>query len=367
MVRSGLRASGTIMLPGWRKRAGWLAALGLAFGTLCFSQTAEIPDQETTIRVDVRLVRILATVKDPAGNAIGTLGKEAFTVRDNGAVQTISVFEHQTEQPLNVAILIDNSGSTAKDLKYETESVTRFVKALFREGNPEDQAALYSFSLDTVLQQRFTRSVGAIARPLRNLRSDTGTSLYDAVLLASRDIQDRPGRRILVVVTDGGDTTSKSDFNRAVEAAQLADVVIYPILVVPIANDAGRNTGGENALTTFALRTGGRVFVPTLGAGMDRAFDDILKDLRTQYLLGFYPRDVPLTTNRFHTLEISAAPPGLRVLARNGYYGEVAQGSLPPPPGSSARIRVAPGDETLRLPNKVAPVPPSRKPTKKGP
>lgn len=367
MVRFGLRASGTIMLPGWRKRAGLLTALGVLFGAMCFSQKTEIPDQETTIRVDVRLVRILATVKDPAGKAIGTLDKEAFTVRDNGVVQTISVFEHQTEQPLNVAILIDNSGSTAKDLKYETESVTRFVKALFREGNPADKAALYSFSLDTVLQQGFSRSAGAIDRALRNLRSDTGTSLYDAVLLASRDIQDRPGRRILVVVTDGGDTTSRSDFNRAVEAAQLADVVIYPILVVPISNDAGRNTGGENALTTFALRTGGRVFSPTLGGEMDRAFDDILRDLRTQYLLGFYPKNVPVTTNRFHTLEIVAAPPGLRVLARNGYYGEAVQGSAPPAPGSGANIRVAPGDQTLRLPKKAAPVVPAKKLPKKGP
>lgn len=366
MVRSGLRANGTIMLPGWRRRTGGLAALGLIFAALAHSQNPEIPDQEATIRVDVRLVRILATVKDPSGNAIGTLEKDAFTVKDNGVTQSISVFEHQTEQPLNVAILIDNSGSTAKDLKYETESVTRFVKALFREGNPADKAALYSFSLDTILQQGFTRNIAAIERPLRNLRSDTGTSLYDAVLLASRDIQDRPGRRILVVVTDGGDTTSRSDFNRAVEAAQLADAVIYPILVVPIANDAGRNTGGENALTTFALRTGGRVFVPTPGAEMDRAFDDILKDLRTQYLLGFYPKDVPLTTNRFHTLEVSAGAPGLRVLARNGYYGEAAQGRAPLPPGSSDRIRVAPGDETLRLPKKAAPVPSTRKPSRKG-
>ena len=88
----------------------------------------------------------------------------------------------------------------------------------------------------------------------------------------------------------------------------------------------GRNVGGENALTTFAQRTGGRVFAPTLGAEMDSAFDQILRDLRTQYLLAFYPKDVPLTGDRFHLLQVSTRDPKLRVIARSGYYGEAQQG-----------------------------------------
>ena len=79
--------------------------------------------------------------------------------------------------------------------------------------------------------------------------------------------------------------------------------MIFPVLVVPISNNAGRNIGGENALTTLAQRTGGRVFAPTVGKEMDQAFDGILRDLRTQYLLGFYPKDVPPTKERFHTLD----------------------------------------------------------------
>ena len=94
--------------------------------------------QEPTFRVDVNLVRILATVKDASGRLVGTLGKEDFNVLDNGALQQIAVFERRTEQPLLVSLLIDNSGSTAKDLKYEVESVNRFVRALFAEGNPKD-------------------------------------------------------------------------------------------------------------------------------------------------------------------------------------------------------------------------------------
>ncbi len=304
-------------------------ALILLNGVLLFGQ------DDTTIRVNVRLVRILATVKDPSGALVGSLGKADFEVRDNGTAQQVAVFERQTDQPLSVAVLIDNSGSTAKDLKYETDSVTKFVRALLREGNPEDAVALYSFNWEIVRHNGFTRNVGAIDRSLRLLRGEAGTSLYDAILLAARDIEDRPGRKILVVVTDGGDTISKTDFNRATEAAQLADAVIYPILVVPITNEAGRNVGGENALTTFAQRTGGRVFSPTLGAEMDNAFDQILRDLRTQYLLGFYPKDVPLTSDRFHTLQVDTRNPALHVVARSGYYGEAQQDAVPAFAGSA--------------------------------
>jgi len=310
--------------------------------------------QETTIRVDVRLVRIIATVKDAGGQLTGQLDKSNFTVTDNGAPQEIAVFERQTETPLSVAILIDNSGSTAKELKYEVDSVNRFARALMREGNPRDAAALYSFNWEVVKQQGFTRSPASIDHALRLLRGEAGTSLYDAVMLASRDIQDREGRKVLVVVTDGGDTVSRAGFDRAVEAAQLADAVIYPILVVPITNDAGRNVGGENALTTFAERTGGRVFAPTIGAAMDQAFDQILRDLRTQYLIGFYPHGVPLTKDRFHRLGVTVGRFGYTVSARSGYYGEAQENS--PAPASAPDSRTI--DETVR-PKK--PVPPAAK------
>jgi Ca-activated chloride channel family protein len=323
-----------------------------------FSLAVAVFGQDPVIRVDVRLVRILATVKDPSGALVGSLERSDFAVRDNGAPQDIAVFERQTDQPLSVAILIDNSGSTAKDLKFETDSVLRFLHTLFREGNPQDSAALYSFNWEIVRQNGFTRNISTFEHSLRGLRGEAGTSLYDAIQLASRDIQNRPGRKVLVVVTDGGDTISRVDFQSATEAAQLADAVIYPILVVPIVNDAGRNVGGENALTTFALRTGGKVFEPTLGKSLDQAFDQILRDLRTQYLIGFYPHDVPLTPDRFHTLDISVAPAGLQVKARSGYYGEALPsrssaaypGSAASGPDESVRKRKPPAQPAATQP-----------------
>lgn len=295
------------MLP-WLKAASATLALAAALSA--------------QIKVQVNLVRVLATVKNPAGELVGALNKEDFELLDNGVPQQIAVFERQTEQPLSIAVMVDASGSTAKDLKYETDSVARFFKALFAEGNPKDAVALYSFNYQVTLHNFFTHNQAPLEHSLKLIQGEAGTSLYDAIFLASRDLEARDGRKVLVIVTDGGDTTSVKDFHAALDSAQLANASIYPILVVPIANDAGRNLGGEHALTTMALGTGGRVFQPTLGAALDTAFSDIIKDLRTQYLLGYYPKNVPLTKNRFHRLQVKTNRPDLRVTARNGYYGE---------------------------------------------
>ena len=293
--------------------------------------------QEPIIRVNVRLVRVVASVKDASGALVGSLNKADFTIRDNGVPQEVAVFERRTEQPLSVALLIDNSGSTAKDLKYEVDSVSRFLRALFREGNLDDAVGIYSFNYQIVLQHDFTRNVASLERPLRTLKCEAGTALYDAIYLAAGELQHRQGRRVMVIVTDGGDTVSSKDFHAALEAAQLADCSIYPILVVPIENDAGRNVGGENALTGLARGAGGRVFVPTLGAAMDRAFDQITRELRTQYFLGYYPKNVPLTRDRFHRLDVLVSRPALQVLARSGYYGDAR-----PEGGPDDRISVTP-------------------------
>jgi Ca-activated chloride channel homolog len=286
--------------------------------------------QDPVIKVNVRLVRMLVTVKDAAGQLIGSLNKGDFTVYDNGVKQDIAVFDRQTEQPLSVAMLVDTSASTGIELRYELDSVSRFLKVLLGEGNPDDTVALYSFNWEVRLLSSYTKRFARVDGMLKQLKSEGGTSLYDAIFLASHELEFRKGRHVMVLVTDGGDTTSSVNYHQALEAAQLADTIMYPILVVPITNDAGRNVGGENALTTLAAGTGGHVFTPNLGAQLDRAFDDILRELRTQYLIGFYPKDVPPAKDRFHTLKVTVpntpANRGLRVSTRSGYYGEANEG-----------------------------------------
>jgi Ca-activated chloride channel homolog len=293
------------------------AAAGLL--ALCLTLSAQ---DTPTIRVNVNLVRVIASVKNRQGELVGTLRKEDFELYDNGVRQEIGVFERRTEQPLSIALVMDTSGSTAKEMLYEVKSAQGFLKALLREGNEQDAVALYSFNYDVTLLQNFTRNYLSLERQFKQLRGEGGSSVYDAIYFASRALESREGRKVIVLVTDGGDTTSAHDSHQALKAAQMADLVIYPVVVMPITNDAGRNVGGENALTWIAQGTGGRTFLQINASNLDRAFLDIITELRTQYLLGFYPHGVPVPKNPFHSLEVRTKSGELRVSARNGYYGE---------------------------------------------
>ncbi|HWC99178.1 MAG TPA: VWA domain-containing protein [Candidatus Sulfopaludibacter sp.] len=286
--------------------------------------------QQGVIRVDVNLVHLIATVKNKSGQLVGALGKDDFELYDNGVLQEVKVFERQTEQPLSVALLIDVSGSTAKDLKFEIDSASRFLRALLAEGNPEDRVALFKFDYEIVRVSPFTHDFNQLDTRLKRISGSAGTALYDAIYLSASELEARQGRKVMVIISDGGNTTSHYDTHQALEAAQLADAVIYPVVVMPITNNAGRNIGGENALTFMAERTGGRTFLPSLGKQLDKAFDDIITELRTEYYLGFYPHDVPLTKDHFHTLKLQVKDHELQVSSRNGYYGEAEDHSAKP-------------------------------------
>jgi len=291
-----------------------------------FLGVATLGAQQPSFRVDVRLVRLLVTVKNAAGDLVGLLNRSDFTVQDDGVAQDIAVFEHQTAQPLSVAVLVDTSASTGKDLRYETASITKFLNALVQEGNPDDSVSLYTFNWQVTLLNSFTRRTSRIEENLKTLHPEGGTSLYDAVYLCSQQLHDRDGRHVIVVVSDGGDTTSSKKYRDALDAAQNADAVFYPVVVIPITNDAGRNTGGEHALETLAGSTGGRAFYPSVGDSLDRAFEEILRDLRTQYLIGYYPRGVIAGDTHFHAVRVELPKRrDLRVSTRTGYYGEVSR------------------------------------------
>src|SRR4051794_17208419 len=148
MARCGWKESGTTMFQslanGSSSRRSVLSRLrnqGFAFVVLIFPLTL-LAQSSPTIRVDVNLVHAVATVRTQSGQLVGDLEKNDFEVYDNGGKQEIAVFEHQTEQALSVALLIDTSGSTAKELKYEADASTRFVHALLGEGNPKDALSL---------------------------------------------------------------------------------------------------------------------------------------------------------------------------------------------------------------------------------
>ena len=278
------------------------------------------PGEPPVFSVKVNLVRLLVSVRDQYGGLRTNLSKQDFQVFDSGVPQDIAVFERNTSLPLSVAILIDTSGSTQIDLHYEVDSVLKFIPALVGAGNPEDTFALFSFNWRTNLEADFSRNPRRAEHALHSLHGEGGTSLYDSIYLASDVLAGREGRHVMVIVTDGGDTTSYKRYEDALGAAQRADVVMYPVVVVPIEGDAGRNTGGEHALATLAASTGGRIFNPDSFDQLDQAFTEILQELRTQYLLGFYPRGIREQPRQFHPVRVRLRDASLRVSARTGYY-----------------------------------------------
>jgi Ca-activated chloride channel family protein len=315
---------------------------GIKFIAAAILCAAALTAQTTVFKTKVQLVHVIATVKNPDGEPVGALQKSDFTISDNGVRQEIAFFQRTTEQPLSIVLLIDTSGSTAKDLKYETDSAGKFLHALLTEGNPQDAVALYSFNYEVREEHGFTRNYASLEARLKVLHGEAGTSLYDAIHLAARALERREGRKVIVVITDGGETTSSVGIHTALKEAQFADAVIYPVVVIPITNEAGRNTGGEHSLIFMAQGTGGTPFFPDVGK-LDKAFADIITELRTQYLLSFYPQGVPLTKDPYHKLQVATTSPGLRVSARDGYYGD-AEGA-----GSAdARTAVSPNGRKKR-------------------
>lgn len=303
-------------------RAIFVALIGLP--TTMFAQG------EAVFRSDVRLVNVTATVRDANGGIVGGLEADDFHIVDGDAEREIVVFERQTDRPLSVMLLIDSSLSTAIELEFERSSAKRFVANIFGEGaHDDDRVAVMEFSEGVRLVAPFTRRERTLGRALDRIKPDTGTSLYDGVLLASEELERRDGRRVIVIVTDGGDTTSYSSYRDSIEAAQAADAVIYSVVVQPVKADAGRNTGGERTLRMFADGTGGKSFVEYGEAGLNRVFSEILENLRTQYLLGYYPPEHENSQTRYREIQVSVDRRGATVLARAGYYVPEAQRYLP--------------------------------------
>jgi len=256
------------------------------------AQQRNDPDQRGRIRSDVNLVSVLTSVLDKDGRPAIGLTQDQFEVYEEGVKQKIDVFEPETQQPLDLALMVDSSLSEIKDLEYETDAASRFIQKLVRPG---DRLALYEFA-DAVTQiAPFSSNVPMLQSALKRIIPGDGTALYDAVYLGAQALGQNPAgrRRVIVLVTDGGETTSRADFETARRAALRADVLLYTILVRVVKNEGGRNTAGEHALETIGDSTGGAIYYPNGPSELSAMFDRIDQELRTQYRLGFYPNPRP--------------------------------------------------------------------------
>ena len=303
----------------------------LLLGTLVLSQDRQKGDQippgsssqndASTFRVNVRLVNVFTTVTDSRGAPIANLTKDDFQILEDGIPQNIRIFEKESAIPLSIALAIDTSESTRREINLEVSSAKRFVHSILR---PVDHLSLFQITEDVDQLTRFSSDVKLIDRGIDHLTAGAGTSLYDGIFLCSEALLDREGRKVLVLITDGGDTTSRSDYNNALRRAQQAEAIVYSIIVVPVQADAGRNTGGEHALIQISKDTGGKYYYAEGAEQLDNAFRQISDELRTQYLLAFYPSrrvsDSPFRRIRVDLLKKDADGRPYQVRHRAGYY-----------------------------------------------
>ena len=291
-----------------------LTCAGLAQDAPARSESAE------TLKVDVKLVNVFVTVTDAHSAPVGGLTKDNFSLLEDGQEQKISIFEKQSAVPLSIALAVDTSMSTRHDLPLEQSSAKRFAHTILR---PVDALSVYGFSEYVNKSTEFTADLKRIDEGIDHIRLGAATALFDAIYVVSHALDRRQGRKVIVLITDGGDTISKVDYKEAVRAAQEAEAIVYSIIVVPIENSAGRETGGEHALIQLSEDTGGKYYYATSMAQLDEAFQKISDELRTQYLLAYYPLR-RTSFSDFRRIQVSVVGPAeasaFRVRNRAGYY-----------------------------------------------
>jgi Ca-activated chloride channel homolog len=306
----------------WRTaRCSQLTVCALACA-LIFSAIVPLraEEPETTLKVDVRLVNVFVTVTDANGAPVTNLQKENFLLKEDGKDQKISIFSKESALPLSIVLAVDTSLSTRKDLPLELASGRKFAHAIVR---PEDGLAVYKFSEEVSQMVPFTSDLKKIDAGIDRVHNGAATALYDAVYLGSQALSRRQGRKVMVVITDGGDTMSQVNYKEALRAAQEAEAIIYSIIIVPIEASAGRDTGGEHALIQISSDTGGKYYYATSAAQLDAAFQKISDELRTQYLLAYYPSQRYSDSDfRQLRIDLTNAPAGgpYQSHYRAGYY-----------------------------------------------
>ena len=295
-----LRAQEKPDRPPWAQPAG--SEQGKPTDAAAKQKNQEASSPRGTIKVNVNLVNVLVSVLDGHNRPAPDLPAEAFQIFEDGVQQKIDIFESETKQPLDIAIMVDTSLSARKEIAFEREAASNFIKQVLRA---DDRLGVFYFDETVTQNAAFSNDVPLLQDAVRRIPEGSGTSIYDAVLLGSQALAKRPAdrRRVIILVTDAGETTSKSDFESARRAALRAGILLYTIVIRPVKNENGRNTAGEHALQTITETTGGAMFFPDTAPELAMIFERIDHELRTQYRLAYYPnpRGAP---NTYRTIEV---------------------------------------------------------------
>jgi VWFA-related protein len=303
----------------------------LAGSSLVSAASLSLGRQEPTFSTNVKVVSVLANVKNRKGQIIRNLTKDDFTILEDGRPQVIRYFTQQSDLPLLLGLMIDTSMSQERVLDAERSACFRFLDQVLRPR--QDQVFIMQFDLNVLLRQDLTSSwrdlnetLSSVNTPSRNqLKGQLGggTLLYDAIVDGSKIMHDQHGRKALIVMSDGVDTGSNDDLSTAIDTAQKADTLIYSILF----SDEGfyglgfGSAAGKNVLARMSRETGGGFFQVSKKESIDQIFDRIQDELRSQYSLG-YVSDVPVRVPEFRRIQVKANQSGLVVQARERYWAE---------------------------------------------
>ena len=285
--------------------------------------------QDAAFSSDVRVVTLQAIVRDRSGAVVRNLTKDDFRVEDDGHLQTIRYFSHESDLPLTAALLVDTSRSMQSVFEPERVASNRFFEQVLRDDR--DAGAVIHFDMKVGVLQTFTSSREQLAAALAKLRipARRSTLLYDAIGQTSQDLmRQRSGRKSFILLSDGVDVRSQTTIGTAIEYAQRADTMIYSILFdhAPSA-DADKfpiNIGpglrrGALAMKRLARETGGRYFAVSDAEPIDGIYAQIEEELRNEYSIGYTP-DKTGSNQKFRKLKLTTVRKDLAVRTRDGYY-----------------------------------------------
>jgi VWFA-related protein len=270
----------------------------------------------------VKVVSVLAAVRDRVGAYIRDLDKDDFTLFENGHPQSIAYFSRESDLPLVLGLMVDTSMSQERVMAAQRGAAFRFLDQVLREGT--DQVFVMQFDMGVFLAHPLTSNrkslddaLSLVDTPTRaelSVPTSRGTLLYDALVKASREIMAaQSGRKAIILLTDGVDVGSQATLADSIDAALRADTILYPILFT------GGNGGARGVLRRMALETGGNYLEVTRSLNISQAFERVQLELRSQYSIG-YVSDDPVRMEGFRRIDLRAKRAGLTVQARTRYW-----------------------------------------------
>lgn len=290
--------------PPWAQPAG--TSQSKPAGAAPKPKTEEPPMPRGTVKVKVDLVNVLVSVLDEHNRPAPNLPVEAFQVFEEGVPQKIDVFEPETKLPLDIVLMLNASVSMRLEMAAEREAASHFIQQVLR---PTDRLAVFAMDEDVKQVTSFTNRVEELQDAVRQISSQWGISLNDAVYQGSQALERQGGerRKVIVLLTDAREATSHHDFEAARRAALRAGILLYTVVIRAVNNENGRNTAGEHALQTITDNTGGAMFFPNSPTELPVIFDRIDSELRTQYRLAYYPKPRG-PANTYRTIEVKVLP-----------------------------------------------------------